>query len=135
MTWLASALERVGLSPSLSRRLPAQLSGGQQQRAAIARAIIVPPDLLLCDEPVSGMDVSLAAAILNLLGELRRELGMALLFVTHDLSAARFIADRMLVMQRGRLVEDGTSEQIVTAPGNDYTRELLASMPRAEVGS
>ncbi len=132
---IASALERVGLSPSLSRRLPAQLSGGQQQRAAIARAIIVPPDLLLCDEPVSGMDVSLAAAILNLLGELRRELGMALLFVTHDLSAARFIADRMLVMQRGRLVEDGTSEQIVTAPGNDYTRELLASMPRAEVSS
>jgi peptide/nickel transport system ATP-binding protein len=79
------------------------------------------------------MDVSLAAAILNLLGELRRELGMALLFVTHDLSAARFIADRMLVMQRGRLVEDGTSEQIVSAPANDYTRELLASMPRAEV--
>jgi peptide/nickel transport system ATP-binding protein len=130
---IAAALERVGLSPSLSSRLPAQLSGGQQQRAAIARAIIVPPDLLLCDEPVSGMDVSLAAAILNLLGELRRELGMALLFVTHDLSAARFIADRMLVMQRGRLVEDGTSEQIVSAPTNDYTRELLASMPGAEV--
>ena len=130
---IASALERVGLSPSLAGRLPAQLSGGQQQRAAIARAIIVPPDLLLCDEPVSGMDVSLAAAILNLLGELRRELGMALLFVTHDLSAARFIADRMLVMQRGRLVEDGTSEQIVTAPTNDYTRELLASMPGAGV--
>ncbi|MEA2167589.1 MAG: peptide/nickel transport system ATP-binding protein ddpF [Solirubrobacteraceae bacterium] len=130
---IATALERVGLSPSLASRLPAQLSGGQQQRAAIARAIIVPPDLLLCDEPVSGMDVSLAAAILNLLGELRRELGMALLFVTHDLSAARFIADRMLVMQRGRLVEDGTSEQIVSAPTNDYTRELLASMPGAGV--
>jgi peptide/nickel transport system ATP-binding protein len=130
---IASALERVGLSPALARRLPAQLSGGQQQRAAIARAIIVPPDLLLCDEPVSGMDVSLAAAILNLLGELRRELGMALLFVTHDLSAARFIADRMLVMQHGRLVEDGPSDQIVSAPSNEYTRELLASMPRAEV--
>jgi peptide/nickel transport system ATP-binding protein len=132
---IATALERVGLSPSLANRLPAQLSGGQQQRAAIARAIIVPPDLLLCDEPVSGMDVSLAAAILNLLGELRRELGMALLFVTHDLSAARFIADRMLVMQRGRLVEDGSSEQIVSAPTNDYTRELLASMPGAGVVS
>ena len=130
---IAAALERVGAVAVAVEPAAGQLSGGQQQRAAIARAIIVPPDLLLCDEPVSGMDVSLAAAILNLLGELRRELGMALLFVTHDLSAARFIADRMLVMQRGRLVEDGTSEQIVSAPTNDYTRELLASMPGAEV--
>lgn len=123
------ALERVGLPGDLARLRPGQLSGGQRQRVAVARAIALPPRLLLCDEPVSAMDVSLAAAVLNLLESLRRELGMAMLFVTHDLAAARFATDRVVVMRNGEVVEEGPADQIVTAPRADYTRELLASMP------
>ncbi len=123
------ALARVGLDPEIHTSRPHQLSGGQRQRVAMARATIVPPRLLLCDEPISAMDVSLAAAILNLLESLRRELGMAMLFVTHDLAAARFIADRILVMRAGVIVDQGPADQVITNPGSDYTRELLASMP------
>ena len=125
------ALTRVGLDPAVGRLRPHQLSGGQRQRVAVARAIVVPPKLLLCDEPVSAMDVSLAAAILNLLESLRRELGMAMLFVTHDLAAARFIADRIAVMRNGEIVDFAPSEKVVHDPGDEYTRELLASMPHA----
>jgi peptide/nickel transport system ATP-binding protein len=98
-------LGRIGLDPSLVSRRPAELSGGQCQRVAIARAIAVPPRLLLCDEPITAVDVSLAAGrLLNLIGALRREFGMAILFVTHDVAAARYVADRMIVLRRG----DGT---------------------------
>ncbi len=126
---IGEALARVGLDPCAARLRPHQLSGGQRQRVAVARAVVVPPRLLLCDEPVSAMDVSLAASILNLLESLRRELRMAVLFVTHDLAAARFVADRIVVMQDGRIVESGPSDQIVRDPRHAYTRELLASMP------
>jgi len=106
-----------------------QLSGGQRQRAALARAVIEPPDLLLCDEPISALDASLAATVLNLLGRLRRELGFSMVFVSHDLAAARLIADRILVMTRGRIVEEGTSDTVISQPSNPYTQTLLAAVP------
>jgi peptide/nickel transport system ATP-binding protein len=113
---------------------PPRLSGGQRQRVALARAIVVPPKLLLCDEPVSAIDVSLAAAMLNLLTSLRLKLGMAMLFVTHDLSAARYVADRIVVMRDGEIVEAGPADEVIRAPRYDYTRLLLASMP-GELGA
>jgi peptide/nickel transport system ATP-binding protein len=100
-----------------------------RQRAAIARAIAVPPALLACDEPVSALDVSLAAQVLNLLCQLREQLGIALLFVTHDLAAARAVADEVAVMHEGLLVERGTTDAIFSAPQHPYTRELLAAVP------
>jgi peptide/nickel transport system ATP-binding protein len=125
-----SALAVVGLPPRAASVRPTQLSGGQRQRAAIARAVIVPPRILLCDEPTSALDVSIAAGVLNLLGELRRQFKMALLFVTHDLSVARVIADRIAVMYLGRVVEIGPADTILTSPVHPYTCSLIASIPR-----
>ncbi len=126
---VAQALTRLGLPPEIAHVRPRQLSGGQRQRAALARAVIDPPDLLLCDEPISGLDASLAATVLNLLGRLRRELGFAMLFVTHDLAAARLIADRIVVMTGGVIVEQGPPGVVVGRPSEAYTQELLASVP------
>lgn len=122
-------MELVGLPERLIGVRPAQLSGGQRQRVGIARAVVVPPRVLLCDEPTSALDVSVAAGVLNLLGELRRRLGMAMVFVTHDLAVARVIADRVAVMHEGRLVEVGPTEAVLASPTNDYTRRLIASIP------
>jgi len=121
----------VALRAAVADALPAELSGGQCQRVAVARAVIVPPSLLLCDEPISAMDVSLAAQALNLIGALRRRLGMAMLFVTHDLAAARIVADRIVVLREGKIVEDGPADAVVRDPQADYTRQLIASMPDA----
>ena len=123
------ALRLVGLPPEVADAKAVQLSGGQRQRVALARATIVPPDILLCDEPTSALDVSLAATVLNLLGRIRRELGMALLFVTHDLGAARVVADRIAVMYLGRIVELGPAEEIAASPQHPYTRALLGAVP------
>ncbi|HWE69271.1 MAG TPA: ABC transporter ATP-binding protein [Acidimicrobiales bacterium] len=123
------ALGLVGLLPEVAEAKAAQLSGGQRQRVALARATVVPPDVLLCDEPTSALDVSLAATVLNLIGRLRRELGMSVLFVTHDLAAARMVADRIAVMYLGRIVEVGPSEELCTQPAHPYTRALLATVP------
>src|SRR4029079_12199014 len=98
-------------------------------RVALARAIIVPPRLLLCDEPTSALDASLAASVLNLLQELRRELGMAVMFVTHDLAAARFISDRIAVMYLGQIVEVAPTEELINNPQHPYTKALLAAVP------
>jgi len=124
-------LALVGLPEEVAGAKAAQLSGGQRQRVALARATIVPPEVLLCDEPTSALDVSLAATVLNLLGRIRRELGIAMLFVTHDLGAARVIADRIAVMYLGRIVEVGPSEEISAAPVHPYTRSLLGAVPGA----
>lgn len=124
------ALDAVGLSVEVAAMRPRQLSGGQRQRAAIARAVIVPPALLACDEPVSALDVSLAAQVLNLLGELRRRLNLTLLFVTHDLAVARAVADEVLVMHDGKVVERGEVEQVLSAPREAYTRALLDAVPK-----
>jgi peptide/nickel transport system ATP-binding protein len=124
------ALNLVGLPPEVAASKAGQLSGGQRQRVAFARSTIVPPTLLLCDEPTSALDASLAAAVLNLLQHLRRELGMAVMFVTHDLAAARFVADRIAVMYLGEIVEFGPAEDVVGSPEHPYTRSLLSAVPR-----
>jgi peptide/nickel transport system ATP-binding protein len=124
-----AALRQVGLPPEVAESKPLQLSGGQRQRAALARATVVPPDVLLCDEPTSALDVSLAATVLNLIGQLRRDLGMAVIFVTHDLAAARVVADRIAVMYLGRIVELGRSDDICASPAHPYTQALLAAVP------
>jgi peptide/nickel transport system ATP-binding protein len=126
---IGETLERVGLPAEVARVRGDSLSGGQRQRVAIARAVIVPPAVLLCDEPTSALDVSLAATVLNLLGRLRRELNMSMLFVTHDLAAARVISDRIAVMNRGEIVEIGEAETVCSTPSNPYTRALLSAIP------
>jgi peptide/nickel transport system ATP-binding protein len=123
-------LKAVGLPRDVLDRRSAHLSGGQRQRVAIARAVIVPPVVLVCDEPTSALDVSLAATVLNLLADLRDQLGMAMLFVTHDLSAARAVADEIAVMREGRIVEQGDGERLITSPTDAYTRELVGAIPK-----
>jgi peptide/nickel transport system ATP-binding protein len=127
------ALGMVGLPAEVAKAKAHQLSGGQRQRVAIARAIIVPPRVLLCDEPTSALDVSLVATVLNLLGRLRRELDMAMVFVTHDLSAARLVADRIAVMYLGRIVELGPAHDVIASPSHPYTAALLSALPGAGV--
>jgi peptide/nickel transport system ATP-binding protein len=126
---VANALAMVGLSPDIAHTKVHHLSGGQCQRVALARAIVVPPDILLCDEPTSSLDVSLAATVLNLIGTLRRTLGMSVIFVTHDLAAARHVADRLAVMYLGRIVEVGPADEVALAPGHPYTKALIAAVP------
>jgi peptide/nickel transport system ATP-binding protein len=126
---LERALAMVGLDRSVIKVRPRQLSGGQRQRAAFARAIVVPPKLLICDEPTSSLDVSLAAVVLNMVGRLRRELNLAVLFVTHDLAAARVVADRIAVMYLGQIVEDGPVDQVTSSPAHPYTKALISAVP------
>jgi peptide/nickel transport system ATP-binding protein len=126
---VADALERVGLPAELAKSRAGQLSGGQRQRVSLARATVVPPSVLLCDEPTSALDVSLAASVLNLIGDLRRTLDMSVVFVTHDLSVARVVADRIAVMYLGRIVELGPAEQVIAAPAHPYTQALVDSIP------
>ena len=130
---VAECLERVALSSSATSRFPDQLSGGERQRVAIARALAAQPSVLICDEVTSALDVSVQAAIIELLGELRREMGLSLLFITHDLALFRSIADGVAVMNQGRIVEEGPVDAILTAPSADYTRELLANTPSIEI--
>ena len=130
---VAECLERVALSGDAANRLPDQLSGGERQRVAIARALAAEPKLLVCDEVTSALDVSVQAAIIELLEKLRAEMGLSLLFITHDLALIRTIADRVAVMTDGRIVEQGPLERIFTSPGADYTRKLLADTPSIEI--
>jgi peptide/nickel transport system ATP-binding protein len=125
------ALDRVGLPETTLAAKPSELSGGQRQRVALARATIVPPRILLCDEPTSALDVSLAANVLNLIRDLRRQMGMTVLFVTHDLAVARIVSDRLAVMYLGRLVETGPVEKVIAEPAHPYTRALVAAVPGA----
>jgi peptide/nickel transport system ATP-binding protein len=126
---IEEALAHVGLPENVRGAKAAQLSGGQRQRVALARATVVPPEVLLCDEPTSALDVSLAAVVLNLISRLRQELGMSVLFVTHDLAVARVVADRIAVMYLGRLVEIGPAEELVANPQHPYTRALIGAVP------
>ena len=132
---VAEAMELVGLPAAVADRLPSELSGGQQQRVGIARSIVTDPAVLVCDEPVSALDVSIQAQIINVLDELRDELDLAMLFIAHDLSVVRHLSDRVAVMYLGQLVETGTAAEVFSEPRHPYTQGLISSVPRADAES
>jgi peptide/nickel transport system ATP-binding protein len=126
-------LETVNLAPEHFNRYPHEFSGGQRQRISIARALALEPKCIICDESVSALDVSVQAQVLNLLNKLKWEFGMTYIFITHDLAVARFMADRILVMRQGKIVESGPAETVYTNPQQEYTRTLLAAVPKGEL--
>jgi ABC-type glutathione transport system ATPase component len=126
---VARLLELVGFDPAYTNRYPHEFSGGQRQRIGIARALALSPKLIVCDEPVSALDVSIQAQILNLLKDLQRDLGLTYLFIAHDLAAVRGMSDTIAVMRGGTIVEQGPAERVYSRPESDYTRALLAAVP------
>jgi peptide/nickel transport system ATP-binding protein len=126
-------LEEVGLPTAHLRRYPHEFSGGQRQRLGIARALAVEPEFLVCDESVSALDVSVQAQVLNLLKDLQERRGLTYIFISHDLSVVKFMADMMAVMNAGRIVEFGPSEQIYANPQDDYTKRLIAAIPQVSL--
>jgi peptide/nickel transport system ATP-binding protein len=134
VAYVAQWLAAVGLDPGLAERYPHQFSGGQRQRVAIARALAMQPEVVICDEPVASLDVSIQAQIINLLMKLRAELGLTLLFISHDLSVVRHLCDRVAIMYRGRIVEEGAAGEVYDRPQHDYTKRLLAAVPVLPTG-
>ncbi|MRG59320.1 ATP-binding cassette domain-containing protein [Agromyces sp. CFH 90414] len=130
--FVAELMERVGLNPDHAQRYPSQFSGGQAQRIGIARALALRPKLVICDEAVSALDVSVQARVINLLNELKADLGLSYVFIAHDLAVVRQIADTIAVMHRGRIVESGSRDDVFERPQDDYTKSLLAAVPRID---
>jgi peptide/nickel transport system ATP-binding protein len=126
---VAELLERVGLSADAMNRYPHQFSGGQRQRICIARSLALNPKFIICDESVSALDVSVQAQVLNLLKELQKDFQLTYIFISHDLSVVKFMSDRILVMNRGQIVEEGTAESIYQQPKEEYTQKLIAAIP------
>jgi len=126
---VSELLKLVGLHPDMMRRYPHEFSGGQRQRIGIARALAVKPDFIVCDEPVSALDVSVQAQIVNLLQDLQEQFGIAYLFIAHDLAVVEHISDHVLVMHHGKIVESASAEAIYNDPRHDYTKTLLAAVP------
>jgi peptide/nickel transport system ATP-binding protein len=131
-TYVAELMQRVGLDPALIRRFPHQFSGGQRSRIGIARALAVNPGFLVCDEAVAALDVSIQAQVLNLFIRLREELGLAYLFISHDLGVVKHVSDRVVIMYLGRIVEQTCAEEVFAHPNHPYTQALLAEMPRLD---
>jgi peptide/nickel transport system ATP-binding protein len=127
---VAALLERVSLSPNMTNRYPHEFSGGQRQRIVIARALSMNPDFIVCDESVSALDVSVQAQVLNLLNELKTELGLTMLFISHDLSVVRYMCDRIMVMKKGKIIEAGKAEEVYYNPQDPYTKQLIEAIPK-----
>ena len=123
-------LQKVDLRPEHFDRYPHEFSGGQRQRIVIARALSLSPSFLVCDESVSALDVSVQAQVLNLLNDLKKEFGFTIIFISHDLSVVRYISDRILVMNKGKIEESGNADDIYFNPQKEYTKKLIASIPR-----
>jgi peptide/nickel transport system ATP-binding protein len=130
--YVEEVLRKVGLDPSYKQRYPHQFSGGQRQRIGVARALAVRPELVVCDEAVAALDVSIQAQVLNLFIDLRRELGLTYLFISHDLGVVEHLADRVVIMYLGRVVESAPAEELFAAPNHPYTQALLAEVPRLD---
>jgi oligopeptide/dipeptide ABC transporter ATP-binding protein len=129
---VAGWLRRVGLSPDFMSRYPHEFSGGQRQRVGVARALALEPELVVCDEPISALDVSVQAQVVNLLADLKESIGLTLLFIAHDLSMIRYVSDRIAVMYLGRIVELGRADDVYFRPSHPYTRSLVAANPTAD---
>ena len=128
-----SLLNKVGIKKDAFYRYPHEFSGGQRQRICIARALALQPKFILCDESVSALDVSVQAEVLNLLNSLRDEYGLTYIFISHDLSVVKFMSDRILVMKDGKIIEEGTGDEIYNNPKNEYTQKLINSIPKGNV--
>ncbi|HYH15282.1 MAG TPA: ATP-binding cassette domain-containing protein, partial [Flavisolibacter sp.] len=130
---VAELLDRVNLPAAVARRYPHEFSGGQRQRIVIARALALSPTFLVCDESVSALDVSVQAQVLNLLNDLKKDLGLTMLFISHDLSVVRYMSDRIMVMNKGKIIETGAAEDVYHNPQSEYTKRLLAAIPKVTV--
>jgi peptide/nickel transport system ATP-binding protein len=122
-------LEKVNLDSKHFNRYPHEFSGGQRQRIVIARALVLNPSFIICDEPVSALDVSVQAQVLNLLNDIKKEFGFTTIFISHDLGVVRYVSDRIMVMHKGKIVEQGLADEIYYHPKNEYTKNLIESIP------